>query len=254
MVSRSKPVVLLAHGSWHTPMHYQKFIDCMEAKGYKVVCPLLPSSQGRAAWGDNPAEADIITFREAAVKLVDEGNEVLAMGHSWGGVVITGALYGLGLEERRKNGLKGGIKCLVYLAAFVLAEGRWCDLDAPVERVKWFMYDGDRKIASPGYDVGKIMYSDLPVEVHQKLLDAQVDAPKQLSFYKLKDFAYREIDCVYFFCEHDAAFPYFAQKAMIEAFEQHGLKFRTETFQSGHFPCLSVPETLADTTEKYLLA
>lgn len=249
-MSVQKPAVLLAHGSWHVPAHYQDFLNLLNARGYKTVAPTLPSCRGRP-FPDSPPEADIAAIREAATALVNEGHEIIAIGHSHGGLVVTEALSGLGVKERKANGQRGGVRWLLYVAAFLLGEGRTCEMDAPVEAVQFCRYEGDEKVMSPGFDMGDIMYPDLPIEQRERWLSMTVPNPKASSFYQLKQFAYREIDAAFVFCELDTAFPYPAQKATVEGFASEGILFETENLPSGHFPSLSIPDKLADIVDKY---
>jgi pimeloyl-ACP methyl ester carboxylesterase len=62
-------------------------------------------------------------MRSYVSKLVDGGRRVIALGHSYGGQVMTNALHGLGLDARKEKGLVGGVTDLIYLCAFALEEG-----------------------------------------------------------------------------------------------------------------------------------
>lgn len=44
--------------------------------------------------------------------------------HAYGGVVGTDALYGLSTSERARQGLKGGLKRLIYMCAFIPHKGQ----------------------------------------------------------------------------------------------------------------------------------
>jgi hypothetical protein len=39
---------------------------------------------------------DIDALREMALKESDAGNDIVVVGHPWGGIAVTGALHGLG--------------------------------------------------------------------------------------------------------------------------------------------------------------
>lgn len=51
--------------------------------------------------------------------LIDAGKEVVVVMHSYGGVVGTEALHGLGLENRKTAGNAGGVKRMIFLTAFI---------------------------------------------------------------------------------------------------------------------------------------
>jgi hypothetical protein len=74
-IASKKPIILFVHGGWHSLEHYRTFLDILEAKGYTVVAPDLPS--GLELTPENPAEADIKLFSDTARTLTDEGNEIV---------------------------------------------------------------------------------------------------------------------------------------------------------------------------------
>lgn len=85
------------------------------------------TSQLTSVDGSSPADDDLIAdtalIRSTAESLIEAGQTVVALLHSYGGQVGTNALYGLGLETRAKLGLVGGVSHLIYLCAFILPEG-----------------------------------------------------------------------------------------------------------------------------------
>jgi hypothetical protein len=193
-----KTAVILAHGAWLVPEHYKECLDLLEAKGHKIVAPLFPSSRGRP-FPENPPEEDIALLREETIKLIDEGYNVLAMAHSAGGVTVCEAMYGLGIEERRKKGLQGGVCHLFFVAAFIPDEGHTIETDAPVDAIGVFRYVGDEKLTVPALDLDNVLMSDVADEELKKWSDLLVPCPKPLSFYTPKHFAYREIHNVFVF-------------------------------------------------------
>lgn len=126
----TKSVILFVHGAWHEAVHYQNFLDLLKAKGYTVVAPDLPS--GLEPTPENPAEADIMLFAETAKDLADKGHEIVAVSHSYGGLVSTEAFTGLGLNTRKAQGLRGGIRTHICIAGFLLGPGMTLDGTAPL--------------------------------------------------------------------------------------------------------------------------
>lgn len=74
----------MVHGGWHPPVCYAPLGTCLEALGYKYICPQLPTL-GPSAKGVT-CTADIECIRKAAIELIDQGREVVVIGHSYGGV------------------------------------------------------------------------------------------------------------------------------------------------------------------------
>ena len=56
------------------------------------------------------------------MKESDAGNDIVVVGHSWGGIVVTGALDGLGKVQREQEGKSGGVFKIAYLCAFAPLE------------------------------------------------------------------------------------------------------------------------------------
>lgn len=119
----TKPTILIIHGAWHHPAYFASVIDLLKAHGYDSVCPHLPTCNH----DENPTKTladDVALIRNMASTLADEGKEIVALMHSYGGVVGTDALYGLSATERARQGLKGGLKSLIYMCAFIPHKGQ----------------------------------------------------------------------------------------------------------------------------------
>ena len=87
-----KPTVLLIHGAWHTPRpHYSKLINGLRTAGFNVVAPQLPTMNG-ARPPDSDLSDDVRCLQQEAGRLVEAGNPVLVLCHSYGGLVTTNAL------------------------------------------------------------------------------------------------------------------------------------------------------------------
>lgn len=134
-------MILFVHGAWHTRVHYQKFIDILEAKGNTVVAPDLPS--GLEPMPANPTEADIKLIADKAKELADKGFEIIAVSHSYGGLVSTEAFSGLGLSSRAAQGLPGGVRTIICIAGFLLGPGMTLDSVGPLpaDGTGWAVYE-----------------------------------------------------------------------------------------------------------------
>jgi pimeloyl-ACP methyl ester carboxylesterase len=67
---------------------------------------------------------DVASLREVLVKLADDGQDLVVVGHSYGGVVASCAVEGLSKSARAKEGTAGGVIKVVYLAAFAIDKGQ----------------------------------------------------------------------------------------------------------------------------------
>ena len=93
--------IALVHGTWVDGSSWSKVIPILQNAGHKVIAVQLPLH----------SLADDIATVKRAIDLV--GGQVILVGHSYGGFVITNAAY---------NNPK--VKGLVYLAAFAPKEGQ----------------------------------------------------------------------------------------------------------------------------------
>jgi len=98
---------VLVHGAWHTGDLLKEIANTIESEGHKVYTPTLA--------GNNPQDDKSVGLNDAIKSLVSyfETNDIrdcILIGHSYGGMVITGAFDKLGAER---------IKRLVFWNAFV---------------------------------------------------------------------------------------------------------------------------------------
>ena len=93
--SAAKPTIVLVHGAFADASSFERLIPLLQNDGYNVVAVQNPLSS---------LQDDIATTK----RLIDaQKGPVVVVGHSYGGVVISGAASG-----------NPNVKALVYLAAF----------------------------------------------------------------------------------------------------------------------------------------
>lgn len=93
------PAIVLVHGAWANGSSWEKVIPLLQARGLDVVAVHNPLSS---------FEADVAATRRV---IADQPGEVILVGHSYGGAVITEA------------GGSDKVRALVYVAAFAPSEG-----------------------------------------------------------------------------------------------------------------------------------
>ena len=140
-MSPSKPfTVFLVPGSWHVPAHYEPLIKELESKHVAASTLALPTcgvshasvldlqhpdlagSPPSKPWPDMYADAHAI--RENLSKLVEDGNFVLLVAHSYGGLPASEALLPeLCFLTRKRQGKLGGVIGFFAIASFFLPAG-----------------------------------------------------------------------------------------------------------------------------------
>lgn len=124
------PTIIIIPGAWHTPAHYTKLITALTAQIQNVTAFAisLPSLNSRPplplpkSWKE---DADAV--RAAIIGELDAGRDVIALAHSYGGVVMGEAVKGLGKGKRVEDELgtrSGGVVGLVYMCAMALPRGQ----------------------------------------------------------------------------------------------------------------------------------
>ena len=100
LAAGDRPTIVLVHGSWAGPAGWNQVIAGLEKDGYATASPTL---------GLATLAGDVVTVRATLDAI--PGDKIL-VGHSYGGMVISGAASG-----------RSDVLGLVYAAGFVPAEG-----------------------------------------------------------------------------------------------------------------------------------
>jgi len=134
-------VVMICHGSYHTPEPYQPFLNALKESGIVGYCPQLPSSDITKLNvedidnpnydcppppGGFPQPADDVKVIEKLLHrlIIDEGKSVILVGHSSGGFTATAsALLEFQAKSRQAQGASGGIIGLFYACGFLIPVG-----------------------------------------------------------------------------------------------------------------------------------
>ena len=191
---------VLVHGAWHTGDLLKEVANTIESEGHKVYTPTLA--------GNNPKDDKSVGLNDAIQSLVSyfETNDIrdcILIGHSYGGMVITGAFDKIGTER---------IKRLVYWNAFVPNSGECLNDMVPANYVGLFdaivQDDGSVLLPYPIWreafindadeDLAKASYERLNPHPYKTFTD-----PIELS----KAPAEMEVGKSYLVCQEDVALP-----------------------------------------------
>jgi len=101
---------VLVHGAWHTGRELEPTAEAIRAQGHIVHCPTIA--------GNRPGDSKQVGLEAAIASIVDylaanDLKDVVLLGHSYGGMVITGTA----------DRAPGRIRRLVYWNAFVPDDG-----------------------------------------------------------------------------------------------------------------------------------
>ena len=121
----SKPTIVFVHGAWGGSAQWATLISILQAAGSKCVAVDLPSSGAVPAHANFDQDVEKVRATVLAV-LDDAGEDCVVVTHSYGGMVGTQALHGLGKAARSHaadgNGNGKAVLRLLYLTALVFPE------------------------------------------------------------------------------------------------------------------------------------
>lgn len=81
--SNTKPIIVIAHGAFHPPIYYRKFIEPLRAQGYTVLAPALPTTGLDDSVADTTYVDDVRRIHESLLPLFNkDGREAVIVGHS----------------------------------------------------------------------------------------------------------------------------------------------------------------------------
>jgi len=125
---------VLVHGAWHGGWCWRAVLPALRSAGHAVFAPSLTGLGERAHLAHPGIDLDTHVQDVVALLEMEDLTEVVLVGHSYGGMVITGAA----------NRAPQRIRRLVYLDAFVPQDGK-CLLDYAVpERAARMREEGER--------------------------------------------------------------------------------------------------------------
>ena len=126
---------VLVHGAWHGGWCWREVAGRLQSAGHRVFAPTLTGLADRSHLLSR--ETGLETHILDIVNLLawEELDDAVLCGHSYGGMVVTGAA----------DRAAGRLRALVYLDAFVPADGQCLRDLAPPERVAAMCRDADER-------------------------------------------------------------------------------------------------------------
>ncbi|EME82126.1 uncharacterized protein MYCFIDRAFT_56415 [Pseudocercospora fijiensis CIRAD86] len=127
--SKPLPAVLLIPGAFSTIPIYDPIVTGLRAHGYEVFAFDVPTASRKPGERPNTLYEDVSFFSGILTTLCDLGKDVVVVGHSYAGLILTACGRGL-TTKRERNGCRTGVPGegrvigLVYLAAYVPRVGQ----------------------------------------------------------------------------------------------------------------------------------
>ncbi len=228
---------VLVHGAWHTGKELEPVAAPIRAAGHIVHLPTIA--------GNRPGDATTTGLSEAIDSIVDyivenDLNDIILLGHSYGGMVITGVADKISERLRR----------LIYWNAFVPNDGESLyDLVPPhyvglFDQIEEARGDGTTVLPYPIWREAFI--NDADDETAQRAYDVLNPQPANTTKDKIslsKQPAEMEIAKSFINCTEDTALPH-SHGWHPRLSEKLGL-FRLVQIPGSHEICFTDPEALA---------
>jgi len=212
----SKPTIILVHGLWADGSCWSKVIPDLIEKGYKVIAVQNPTT----------SIEDDVAATQRAIELA--GGDVILVGHSWGGFVISEA------------GNDPHVKALVYVAAYAP------DVDetipslsekAPATQLGNYLKTTGNFLTLTKDGVVKAFADDLPAKEQDLVFAVQQPASRNCFAAKGKNAAWKQKPSWYIVAAGDNTI-----HPDLERLIAKRANAKTTTLQSSHVAMLSQPE------------
>ena len=230
-----KPTIVLVHGAWSDVSAWDSVRPILVANGLNVITVNLPGH------GNDKTPFPSITLQsyvDAVKKAIGTQNNVILVGHSMAGIVIS----------QVAENMPGSIKKLVYLAAYLPQNGQSlldiAKTDAGSHVGKYLKIDEQNStVAIDKEGAVDIFVADAPESVQAKFaLGVQPDPfVPFITPVKLSAEHFGATEKVYIYTTNDHAVSYPAQQVMATS-----MQVKTKyTLESSHTPFISMPDQLA---------
>ncbi|KAM0273609.1 hypothetical protein ACHAQH_008203 [Verticillium albo-atrum] len=220
MSNDQKPVVLLAHGAWHRPLHYRLLINALKEEGYTVLAPPNATSGYSDSVIGKTHKHDVKRYHEDLLPFLDSGRKAIIIAHSYGGVPGTMAVEGHTVAEREARGLKGGITSIIYIACGLPTQKGVSMLEAGGG--KWYslqFHDVEEHTLPLKFkEAAETFYNDVDDSLRVKASALLAEQSKQ-PFIDVIDFLAADLKILktYVVCKKDKAVPLELQQYMANA-------------------------------------
>lgn len=216
--------IVLVHGAFADGSSYHKVIERLQKKGYRVTAVQNPLTS---------LDADVSAVKQV---LDRQDGDVVLVGHSWGGVVISEA----GNHEK--------VKRLVYLSAIVpdSNENAGQALSRHGASSEGLQPDEKGVIWLPNSEVyQQVMANDLPLNKASVLWATQTPIHAVAFSQTVSKPAWQSKPSFYLLTQQDNALPFKVQQSFANM-----IHAQTKMVNSSHLPMLSKPNSVVQLIEQ----
>ncbi|VUC28778.1 unnamed protein product [Clonostachys rosea] len=255
MSHQEKPVIILAHGAWHQPLHYTNLLSSLQSKGYTVRVPALATAGWDPSVSQKSVSDDVAILKSTMKEYLQAGKELVVVCHSFGGISGTASVVGETVPERRARGEAGGVKAVVFFAAFAPPSAGLSLVDIigikdESHQPDWWTPINGLALLEP--KASDLLYSGLDEEIAR--VNFHATAPQSLQSFQSKSINASSdivVPKTYLVTQKDSIIPPEGQKAMANAAGANVIELAY-----GHSPFLTAEGTsnILDNIEKASLS
>ena len=221
-LAAEKPSVVLVHGAWANGSSWSKVIPLLQARGLTVVAVHNPLSS---------FDADVAATRRV---IEDQPGNVVLVGHSYGGAVITEA------------GNSDKVRALVYVAAFAPSAGQSINsivgaAPQPPEWLKDVHADARGVLTWSADGMAHYFAPDLPADEAALLAATQAPLAAVAFDGKVTNAAFTQKPSWFVMSDDDQIIPPVLQQVFVDT-----MKATAVHVPSSHVAMLSQPQAVAD--------
>ena len=243
-----RATIVWVPGLLHTPAHFRPTVEALADVGIPSISIDMPN-YGPSAPSALPYD-DLEVIRSACSDLVNDGKEIILVGHSYSGVPVCQAVRGLDRSFRKSEGKDGGIVRVMFVAAWTLPDGmtmmKYSNGQLPPP---WATMDGE--IWRPNRDECMAnFFQDLPASEQEHWADELEIANHNFCITPVGKACWDlDIAKTYVVTTKDVAMPEAQQDAVMKPLWDH--TWNVDKIESGHAPFLSKIGDLVKIMEKY---
>lgn len=215
---------ILVHGAWHGAWAWEPIVTRLTQRQQPVIAVDLPSVQPNLPSTATFAD-DVACVRDA----IDQaGGDVILVGHSYGGMVITEAAAG-----------HPQVRHLCFVTALVLDVGQSLAGENDTRIPDWVDLTDDRLASKPRNPVFQF-YGDVEPELAAACVAKLGWQSTEALRGPIANTAWRDIPSSYVLCTRDEAISFHAQTSMSRRTQKQF------TVSAAHSPFLSQPDRLTE--------
>lgn len=236
----NNPSFVFVPGAWHGPRTWDKVISQLEPNGYPCSVITLPSTSGDASKG---FDDDVEATQEAIRLQISQGHNVVLVGHSYSGQIITSAVKGF--SRNPHDGSKPPANPPAHVIGLaMMATGHTVKRSGDSGSKPIGIADKGDGLATILFDAREKMYHDLPEKEAKAAVDRlKPQSMKALGGGRQATYAgWHDVPCWFFITMQDQALPPDIQKEFAKMAQDGGADVTVREVESSHSPMLSRPQ------------